>query len=130
MNEFSPWTQGNWYALGNLLTQLGFLLAAVWFARNIIKAMRAFQEQIGALLKLSITAPPAERHSVAADASPYWLTPAEAPAAAPAEPVQSGPGRLTIAWHRVGHWLREPMKPSEILPLRRIIRWLQAPTGG
>src|SRR5260221_2025956 len=61
MNEFKPWTQNDWYALGSLLTQLAFLFAGVWFARNILRTMRAFQEQAGALLKLSITRAPGER---------------------------------------------------------------------
>ena len=35
MSEFISWVQGNWQALGTLLTQLAFLVAGVWFARNI-----------------------------------------------------------------------------------------------
>jgi hypothetical protein len=136
MNEFSPWTQGNWYALGSLLTQLAFLVAGVWFARNILKTMRAFQEQVGALLKLSITATPAERHSSGAgakhplaDASPYWLTPSETQTASRPEPTESGPGRFAVAWRGLVLWLKAPMSSAEVAPWRRVIRWLQAPAG-
>ena len=63
MNDFSPLVIKDWYALGSLIAQIGFLVAAVWFARNFLRTMRAFQEQIGALLKLSITSTPGERQS-------------------------------------------------------------------
>jgi len=61
--EFTAWMQSNWYALGNLLFQFAFLAATVWFAREILRTMRASQEQVGALLKLSITGATTERHS-------------------------------------------------------------------
>src|SRR5258708_5489991 len=54
MNE-SAWIQSNWYELGNLLNQFAFLSAGIWFARKILRTMRASQEQVGALLKLSVT---------------------------------------------------------------------------
>jgi hypothetical protein len=119
MNDFSPWTQGNWYELGSLLTQLGFLAAGVWFARNLVKILRAFEEQIGALLKLSITAPPAERQTTSPETSPYWLTPSIEQTAGVPEPTKSGPGRLTVAWRALIHWLREPMSPADLLPWHR-----------
>jgi hypothetical protein len=53
MNEFTVWMQSNWYAMGNLLSQFAFLGAGVWFARQILKTMRASQEQVGELVKLS-----------------------------------------------------------------------------
>ena len=49
MNE-STWIQSNWYELGNLLSQFAFLAAGIWFARKILRTMRASQEQFGALL--------------------------------------------------------------------------------
>jgi hypothetical protein len=136
MNEFSPWTHGNWYALGNLLTQLAFLVAGVWFARNILRIMRAFQEQVGALLKLSINATPAERNSASAvakgfsaEASPYWLTPSETQTVSLPEPAETGPGRFVAAWHRLSLWLQAPMSTSKVGPWRRVISWLQAPVS-
>jgi hypothetical protein len=134
MSEFTTWIQSNWYALGNLFVQVGFLAAAVWFARKILRAMRASQEQVGALLKLSLTGSVNERPSsiAAADrpfanASPYWLTPPEIPPVAVSEPQESGPSRWSVARHRVIAWLQAPMSSGEATPWRKAIKWLQAP---
>ena len=136
MNDFSSLPIKDWYALGSLVAQLGFLVAAVWFARNFLRAMRAFQEQIGALLKLSITSAPGERQStnanarnVLGEASPYWLAPSiSAPAGAP-EVVERGPSVFAVGWQRTVHWLREPMGSAQVSYRRRVINWLQAPAG-
>ena len=134
MNEFKPWTQNDWYALGSLLTQLAFLFAGVWFARNILRTMRAFQEQAGALLKLSITGAPGERESATttaksslAEASPYWLTPSLTQSVSPPETTESDSTRSAAAWHRLSLWLQAPMNSSEVAPWRRVVGWLQAP---
>lgn len=135
------WTQINWYAVGTLLLQVAFLVAAVWFAKNILKIIRSFQEQVGALLKLSIAPGAAERHAEGAHAkhslgetSPYWLTPSETQAAAGPVLIEAGPGRVAVAWHALGsashhlvHWLQEPM--GGVAPWRRVVRWLQTPAG-
>jgi hypothetical protein len=135
MNEFTAWMQSNWYALGNLLSQIAFLGAGVWFARKILKTMRASQEQVGALLKLSVTGPLGERHSSSAaersfaSASPYWLTPAEIPPAAPLQLPESGPSRWTVARHNLMVWLQTPMSSRGAAPWRKAVKWLQSPAG-
>ncbi|HYL63659.1 MAG TPA: hypothetical protein VE077_13660 [Candidatus Methylomirabilis sp.] len=144
MMDSNFWTQVNWYAVGTLLTQVAFLVAAVWFAKSILKIVRSFQEQIGALLKLSITSGLAERQAeggsvkhALGETSPYWLTPPEGAEAAPApQLVESGPSRVAVAWHtlgaashRVGHWLQEPIGGQGAGPLRRVVQWLQSPGG-
>ena len=136
MNDFSPLPIKDWYALGSLVAQLGFLVAAVWFARNFLRTMRAFQEQIGALLKLSITSSPGERQSTSsnarsvAEASPYWLPPAPTAQANPPEVVERGPNLFAAGWQRLVHWLNEPMGgTSQVSYRRRVINWLQAPAG-
>lgn len=140
MNDFGPLAIKDWYALGSLVAQLGFLVAAVWFARNFLRAMRAFQEQIGALVKLSITSSPVERQStnlaarnVLAEGSPYWLPPTPAQAnlpANPAEVVERRPTLFAVGWQRTLEWLREPMGGgSRVSYRRRVINWLQAPAG-
>jgi hypothetical protein len=133
MNEFAAWIQNNWYALGNLVIQFAFLAAGLWFARTILRTIRASQEQVGALLKLSVTG--TERHSSSAsadrpfaNASPYWLAPAEVPPVGLAELQESGPRRGS-AWHSLIVWLRTPMNSGEVHPWRRALRWLQAPAG-
>jgi hypothetical protein len=140
MNDFSPLVVKDWYALGSLIVQIGFLVAAVWFAHNFLRTMRAFQEQIGALLKLSITASPGERQSanssarnVLAEGSPYWLPPspsatANALADSP-EVVERGPNLFVVGFERMLHWLREPMGSARVSYRRRVINWLQAPAG-
>ena len=140
MSDFGPLAIKDWYALGSLLAQIGFLVAAVWFARNFLRTIRAFQEQVGALLKLSITSTPGERqtsntHSrnVLAEGSPYWLPPTPSapvkPTAAPAEVVERGPNLFVAGWQRVIHWLREPMGTAQVSYRRRVMNWLQAPAG-
>jgi hypothetical protein len=71
----STWIQSNWYELGNLLSQFAFLAAGIWFARKILRTMRASQEQFGALLKLSMTSSVTERPSSYAGGanSPYTV---------------------------------------------------------
>jgi hypothetical protein len=136
MNDYSSLPIKDWYALGSLVAQMGFLVAAVWFARNFLRAMRAFQEQIGALLKLSITSTPGERQSsntnarnVLAEGSPYWLPPSlSSPESAP-EVVERGPSLFAAGWQRTIHWLREPMGSAQVSYRRRVINWLQAPAG-
>jgi len=136
MNDFRPLLIKDWYALGSLLAQIGFLVAAVWFARNFLRTIRVFQEQIGALLKLSITSAPGERQSTnatarngLAEASPYWLPPAPTPQAHPAGVVEHGPNLFVAGWQRTLHWLREPMGAAQVSYRRRVMNWLQAPAG-
>jgi hypothetical protein len=136
MNDYSSLPIKDWYALGSLVAQLGFLVAAVWFARNFLRAMRAFQEQIGALLKLSITSAPGERQSantnarnVLGEASPYWLAPSLTEPAGAREVVERGPSVFAAGWQRTMHWLREPMGSARVSYRRRMMNWLQAPAG-
>jgi len=66
MSGFGFGSQGDWYAWATLLMKIAFLIAGVWFARNLLTIIRAFQEQVGALLKLSIAATPTEQASASA----------------------------------------------------------------
>lgn len=140
MSEISSLIQTNWQELGTFLVEVAFLIAGVWFAHNILKAMRAFQEQIGALLKLSITPSAAERESSPANArsslaetSPYWLTPSATETAASTEAgaVQSAQSWMTRAWHGVVAWMNEPMTNAhaEAGAWHRFVHWLRTPAG-
>jgi hypothetical protein len=127
----------NWYAPASLVIQLSFLIAGVWFARNILRAMRASQEQLGAMLKFSISGVAAEWHHSSTDSanqsltadSPYCLGPSESEAAGRGQPTENRPGRLAIARRKIALWLQAPMSSSEAAPWRRVINWLQAPAG-
>jgi len=136
MNEITAWMQNNWYSLGSLLGQFAFLVAGVWFARKILKTIRASQEQVGALLKLSLS-DSAHEGSKAANAVPHHATPyvmAEWPASETQTPALSMPEperrhHFEAAWHGVIHWLQAPMASGQRTLHRRVLRWLQAPAG-
>ena len=136
MSDLTALDQNNWYALVSLVIQLAFLIAGVWFARNLLRTMRAFQEQVGAMLKLSITGVTGERDSSSASAkqsqaeiSPNWLVPSETETAGLPEPIESGPSRFEVVRRKMVLWLQAPMSSAEMAPWRRIITWLQTPTG-
>jgi hypothetical protein len=122
-----------WYAAGSLVIQAGFLLAAVWAVRSILKNMRASQEQMGVLLKLTLAGTHAELDSPsAARPTPYlldgWPEAAQHPVsdAVPNARHEKSPRSI---WSGVGAWLQTPMASSGISPWRRAVRWLQAPAG-
>src|ERR1700739_3736949 len=126
----------NWYAPASLVIQVSFLIAGVWFARNLLRTMRASQEQLGAMLKFSITSVIAERHSSPAGAngpltadSPYCIEPSETDAVGRARPTENGAGRFASARRKIAYWLQAPMSSPEAAPWRRILNWLQAPAG-
>jgi hypothetical protein len=136
MSEFNSWTQGNWFALGSILIQFAFLIAGVLFAHNFLRTLRAFQEQVAALLRLSITAAPAEPRSAGsgarpplAEASPYWLTPEENQTVSSPQLTETGTSRFVVGRRRMLLWLQAPMGTSEATPWRRVISWLQDPVG-
>ena len=132
MTDLSALGQNNWCAPASLVIQLLFLIAGVWFARNILRTMRASQEQLGAMLKLSITGATGEQHlsngsakQSLTEVSPYWLAPS---IDGRSESIESRPRRITFA-RKMALWLQAPMGSSEAAPWRRIITWLQAPAG-
>ncbi len=136
MNEVTVWIQSNWYELGTLVAEFVFLATGIWFARKILKTLRASQEQVGALLKLSVTGGTSERPATSAagersfaSASPYWLTPSEGTPANQPAPIEDGPRYLSNPRHGLVAWLNTPMKGAGPAPWRKAIRWLQSPAG-
>lgn len=134
MNEITAWMQNNWYSLGNLLAQFALLGAGLWFARRILKTLRASQEQFGALLKLSLSdqlndrskANAAEHH-----ATPYVMAewPGEEKPALSMPTPEPRHHHFAGAWHGMIHWLQEPMASGQFSPWRRVLHWLQSPAG-
>jgi hypothetical protein len=125
MTELAALDQVNWLALASLLIQVGFLVAGIWFARNVLRAMRTFQEQVGAILKLSITGVTGGRQlsSIStrqshAEASHYWIAPTQTEIIDLPEPIE-----LFL-------WLQTPMRGAAMGPWRQISTWLRAPAGG
>lgn len=140
MGAVNAWMQTNWQELGTFLVEVAFLIAGVWFAHNILKALRAFQEQIGALLKLTITpsatereAPQTSARSSLGETSPYWLTPSESQGGETPEtvevrePVESGPSWIVSAWHGVAAWMTTPMQSAHDGAWHRVLNWLRSP---
>src|SRR6266566_3533422 len=121
MNEFTAWIQSNWYELGNLFAEFVFLAVGIWFARKVLRTLRASQEQVGALLKLSLTGAVPERNSSNtaaersfASGSPYWLTPSEVPSAGQPMPSDSDPSQLPVARHGSGLVVHKPCGVGEV----------------
>ena len=137
MGDFGSWMQGNWYQLGSFFVQIAFLFAAIWFAGKIIKTLRASQEQVGALLKLSVSGITPERHAesaplshAASEVSRYWLPPTPSQpttqfvtsASSPYHEVSSGPGFIG--------WLKTPMRVTAgTSSFHRVLRWFQSPVN-
>jgi hypothetical protein len=198
MTEISDWFQNNWIDLARLLVQGAILAAVVRYGRKLLATLRASQEQVGALLKLSVSDAVAEqpaptpepsnryeapslnlrepepepeaepepvfaggfqRDSYAAQReqslggrvigtrAPVFSTPApafsetvpraESPSLTPwvsapaVEPErQSTPVAAPIAARPGGStWLQAPMRSGGVSPWRKVVRWLQTPTG-
>jgi hypothetical protein len=55
MNGFSDWFENNWIDLARLLVQLAIFAAVVRYGRKLLATLRASQEQVGALLRLSVS---------------------------------------------------------------------------
>jgi len=55
MNGFSDWFENNWIDLARLLVQMAIFAAIVRYGRKLLATLRASQEQVGALLKLSVS---------------------------------------------------------------------------
>jgi hypothetical protein len=89
MNEFSDWFDNNWVDLARLLVQCGILTAVVWYGRKLLKTLRASQEQIGALLRLSVSEGAAHERSSSVgepDLAPPGLSAGSSTANLPAIP--------------------------------------------
>jgi hypothetical protein len=77
MNGISDWFQNNWIDLARLLVQLAILAAVVRYGRKMLATLRASQEQVGALLKLSLSDSVEERPAAAPEPEKEYARPAE-----------------------------------------------------
>jgi hypothetical protein len=55
MSDFSDWLQNNLVDWARLAVQCAILAAVVSYGRKLLKTLRASQEQVGALLRLSVS---------------------------------------------------------------------------
>jgi hypothetical protein len=70
MNGLSDWFQNNWIDLARLLVQCAILAVVVRYGRMLLATLRASQEQVGALLKLSVSDSVEERRPAPAAEPP------------------------------------------------------------
>lgn len=64
MDQIANFVQNNWYELGTLVGQFTLLFAGLWFAAKILSTMRATQQQMGAMLRLSMSNGLEERSNI------------------------------------------------------------------
>jgi hypothetical protein len=125
--------RNQWYQAGSLFVQAGFLIAGVWSVRSILKNMRASQQQMGALLKLTLSGGVSSEENLRSSGrpTPYLLD--GWPEAAPNPPSGTAFTRIEAsrksAWVGLAAWLQAPMVSSGISPWRKAVRWLQASAG-
>ena len=55
MTGISDWFENNWIDLARLLVQLAIFAAVVRYGRKLLATLRASQDQVGALLRLSVS---------------------------------------------------------------------------
>jgi len=61
MSEFNDWLQNNAVDLARLAVQCAILAVVVRYGRKLLATLRASQEQVGALLRLSVSDAMTER---------------------------------------------------------------------
>jgi hypothetical protein len=137
MSEMNAGVANDWSGLATLLVLCLILAAVVWYGRKVLSALRVSQEQVGALLKLTIGDAIPEKSS----RSGLWFEPAGAlhsltgvphsadPRAAVLPEAQTpGIGRQRVEFAQgVIRWLRAPIRRNPNRPSGRLIRWLEAP---
>jgi hypothetical protein len=119
MTQFSDWIQSNWFECGILVVLSAILGTVVWFARNILKSLRASQEQVGALLRLSFS------EVLPVPAAPPQIQATQVPVLQ--ERAPRGPNPLVVGTRHLVNWLNAPMRSRPVSPWRKAVRWLQAP---
>src|SRR5262245_35757621 len=118
MNELA----NQWYQVGSLLAQAGFLIAGVWSVRAILNNMRASQRQMAALLKLTVSGGAGDEEDLrtAARPTPHLLDgwPERAQSAVSAASVAQAKQQRS-AWSGLAAWLQTPIVSSGVSPWRR-----------
>jgi hypothetical protein len=75
MTEMSDWFQNNWIDLARLLVQCAILATVVRYGRKLLATLRASQEQVGALLKLSVSDTAAEQRTQVSESRERYAPP-------------------------------------------------------
>ena len=106
MSDFSDWLQNNWIDLARLGVQGAILIVVVRYGRKLLGALRASQEQIGALLKLSMGGNISAQTSI--DSGEFNREPQREPEVQIAREPFAEPARSHAADAAFGH---EAMRP-------------------
>jgi len=140
MSDMSDWFQNNWIDLARLLVQGAILAAVVRYGRKLLATLRASQEQVGALLKLSVSDTVEERPAPAPEPARQFEPPpipVREPEPEP-EPVFAGAfARTSYAAereHTLSGRVIGAQAPSFATPTQRaespsLTPWVSAPTS-
>src|SRR5260370_7638507 len=108
MKDFMDWFQNNAVDLARLLVQCAILATLVRYGRKLLATLRASQEQVGALLRLSVSDAVAERSAPASQQARQFEPPPVAPDPEPEpepEPVFAGASSRTSYAAELEHTL-------------------------
>jgi len=138
MSEFNDWLQNNAVDLARLAVQCAILAMVVRYGRKLLATLRASQEQVGALLKLSVSDAMAERLEALPESTKRFEPPAVAvrePEPEP-EPVFAGDFSRTSydgeREHTLGGRVIGSQAPAFTAPAQRVespslTAWVSAP---
>jgi hypothetical protein len=147
MSEMSDWFQNNWIDLARLFVQGAMLIAMVRYGRKLLATLRASQEQVGALLKLSVSDAVEERPAAAAEPARQFEPPPSRVAQPEPEPepepafagalAHTSYARTSYAEereHTLGGRVIGAQAPSFATPAQRaespsLTPWVSAPTS-
>ena len=116
MTEITDWFQNNWIDLARLLVQCAILAAVVRYGRKLLAAQRASQEQMGALLKLSVSDTVAEQPAPAPEVSKRFEQPALTPEPSRRYEQPASSAELSMSYGPASLRLREPERGPEPEP--------------
>ena len=138
MSDFMDWFQNNAVDLARLLVQCAILATIVRYGRKLLATLRASQEQVGALLRLSVSDAVGERSAPAPEPERQFEPPAAAvhePEPEP-EPVFAGASSRTSyaaeREHTLGGRVIGSQAPAFTAPAQRfenpsLTPWVSAP---
>jgi hypothetical protein len=141
MSEFNDWLQNNAVDLARLAVQCAILAMVVRYGRRLLATLRASQEQVGALLKLSVSDAIAERPEPAPELTKRFEPPASVREPEPepeSEPVFAGAfSRNSYAAeveHTLGGRVIGSQAPAFTAPAQRaetpsLTPWVSAPAA-
>lgn len=112
-SEIGDWVLAYWFELGSLALQGAILATVAWYGRKAFRFLHGSQANEPKQAKASAVMP--SRRSI------------QAIARVSGNAVRHLGAPLASAWRYLANWLQAPTGGS-MAPVRRVKRWLQAPT--